>query len=494
MTRSEAEDYYQRGLEAYNKSDFITAIDYFDTALPGFPVGSYPTDWAKTHLALGKAYHSLGNSYRAFSDKLVYYLKIAILHYNAALKVLGVGSPEYGKTQEALSVAHQELLDEMDLENKIRKFQEKWRILATESYPRTDRDEARKDLVTTRQKLMGDLKNLQSIDKLPYTGFLARRSGFYSILLLLVICGSFAVYFLFFDHPFKTCSSGSIKVGGSTALYPLVQTAQKEYELGCKENSPMIDVSLKLQTGSLNGLAQVENGDVTIGASDVYANEKDLVDHQVAIVVFALVINKSFSKITKITNLNTTQIRAIYNGEVNTNTWGDVTNTAGQGSSFDIIRISRPATSGTRAAFEKFILGGVETISGPEFLISDTSEDVANSVCNTPGAIGYVSLYYAYAHAKCLTILSIDHVKPTLDSVKNNTYQFWQIEHLYTKGEATGLTKAFIDYFYSDDVKKYLHLCDIEKIGDATKCISPQYDQYGYLDITEIAPSILANH
>jgi phosphate transport system substrate-binding protein len=163
------------------------------------------------------------------------------------------------------------------------------------------------------------------------------------------------------------------------------------------------------------------------------------VDKQVAVVVFVLVIN---SNVAGVSGLGTDQIRAIYSGGF-TN-WSQV-----GGQNLDIVRISRPATSGTRASFEKYILGGIETVSGPQSLVRDTNEAVAQNVEKTKGAIGYVSLYYAKQHK--LKILSIDDYAPTIDGytqnlalVNKSTYGFWNIEHMYIKNEfAVDLVNSF---------------------------------------------------
>jgi len=48
-------------------------------------------------------------------------------------------------------------------------------------------------------------------------------------------------------------------------------------------------------------------------------------------------------------------------------------------------------------------------------------------------------------------LLSIDGVQPTATNVESNTYKFWNIEHMYTKGQPTQLEQALIDYMASKD-------------------------------------------
>src|SRR5205823_734931 len=85
-----------------------------------------------------------------------------------------------------------------------------------------------------------------------------------------------------------------------------------------------------LLNGSSNGLIQVLNNKVDIGTSDAYADpvETDLQDHQVAVVVFALVVNSKVTDAINLTNLTTDQIQAIYSGSVNN--WYEVKSSSPQ--------------------------------------------------------------------------------------------------------------------------------------------------------------------
>ncbi|HLI06216.1 MAG TPA: phosphate ABC transporter substrate-binding protein [Ktedonobacteraceae bacterium] len=233
--------------------------------------------------------------------------------------------------------------------------------------------------------------------------------------------------------------SGQITADGSTALAPLAKAVATDYEKQC--SSATITVNLG---GSKTGLSDVEAGNVQIGDSDIFrlANQTDLVDHQVAIVVFVIVVNP---QVTGVTNLTTAQLQGIYSGTI-TN-WSQV-----GGPNMKIVVVSRPASSGTRATFQQYILGGPEKITGPSSLVSDSTGTVATEVKQTAGAIGYITL--GSAKSLGLTPMSIDGNDPTNSSlIENNTYKFWNIEHMYTKGQPSGLTQAFLDYMFSSQAQ-----------------------------------------
>jgi phosphate transport system substrate-binding protein len=255
--------------------------------------------------------------------------------------------------------------------------------------------------------------------------------------------------------------SGSITASGSTALAPLVKAVATSYQGKC--SGATITVNLG---GSKTGLQQVESGAVNIGNSDVKANpatQSDLVDHQVSVVIFAVIVNKAVT----VTNLTTAQIQGIYNGT--TTNWNQV-----GVSNLPIVVVSRPASSGTRATFVKYVNGGPEKVSGPSSLTTDSTGTVITNVAQNNGAIGYAATGAAMK-VSGVTIISIDGNTPTATNVENNTYKFWNIENMYTKGPATGLSQALIDYMTSPDAI----------------ALAQQQD---YVPITQMSPEAITAH
>jgi len=159
-----------------------------------------------------------------------------------------------------------------------------------------------------------------------------------------------------------------------------------------------------------------------------------------------------------LTNITTAQLKQIYSGQV-TN-WSQV-----GGPNLPIVVVSRPASSGTRATFQKYILGGNETISGPSSLTTDSTGTVITNVAQNNGAIGYAATGPAKLNSG-VTLLSIDGVAPTSDNTTTNMYKFWNIEHMYTKGPATPLAQALIDYMTSSDAKTIAAMQDFIAITD----------------------------
>ena len=245
--------------------------------------------------------------------------------------------------------------------------------------------------------------------------------------------------------------SGKVTVSGSSALLPLAKDAAQKF----KAKNDQVSITLNAG-GSGTGLKQVSEGTVDIGNSDVFAKEKlpeakaaELVDHKVAVTVMAPVVSKEIG--TNVKSLTKAQLQDIFTGKV-TN-WKDV-----GGPDEAVVLITRPSTSGTRALFTKYALDGKEELSNKS-METDDSGTLVQTVSQTKGAIGYVALSYLMNN-NTVTPLAIDGVEPTLDNVYNGKYPVWGYEHMYTKGEAAGAVKAFIDFIMSKD-----YSADIEKQG-----------------------------
>ncbi|NEY19193.1 phosphate ABC transporter substrate-binding protein [Bacillus ginsengihumi] len=240
-------------------------------------------------------------------------------------------------------------------------------------------------------------------------------------------------------------ATGSITAVGSTALQPLVQEAATEY----MNNHSGTTINVQ-GGGSGTGLSKADEGAVDIGNSDVFAEEKDgidaskLVDHKVAVVGFAPVANKNVG----VKNLTKKQLIDIFTGKIKN--WKEV-----GGADQKIVIINRAEGSGTRAVFEKTALDGATPVKSQE---QDSSGTVQKIVSETPGAISYLA--FSYLNDKVLA-LNVDNVKPTEANVQTNKWKIWAYEHMYTNGEAKGLTKAFLDYMLSDDVQTKL----VPKLG-----------------------------
>ena len=237
--------------------------------------------------------------------------------------------------------------------------------------------------------------------------------------------------------------SGTITAAGSSALKPLADDAADSF----LNDHP--DVSITIDAGgSGEGLKQVSEGTVDIGNSDVAAEDKldetaakELVDHQVCVVTMAPIVNKDVAE-AGVKSLTKEQLISIFTGK--TTNWKDV-----GGPDENIVLVTRPESSGTRATFQKYALDGNEEASNTS-METDDSGVLLTNVKSTNGAIGYVALSYLTGDAGVETV-AIDDVEPTLENTYSGKYPVWTFEHMYTKGEPNEVTKAFLDYITGDE-------------------------------------------
>ena len=262
-------------------------------------------------------------------------------------------------------------------------------------------------------------------------------------------------------------SSKQVTAVGSTALQPLAAQAADEFG----NNHPGVTVNVQ-GGGSGAGLSQVGKGNVTIGNSDIFAEQKDgiesnkLKDHKVAVVGITPVVNADI----KVSSLTMDQLRDIFAGKI-TN-WQEV---GGQNKKISLI--NRAQGSGTRFTFEKEVMDGQETKTSQE---QDDNGAVQKIVSKTPGAISYLAFSYtAGDQAKNLKPIAIDKVRPTEKNVKNNKWSIWAYEHMYTTKKPDKNTTKFIKFVKSKDMKStvkklgYIPVNDMQVTknadGDVTK-------------------------
>lgn len=236
------------------------------------------------------------------------------------------------------------------------------------------------------------------------------------------------------------CVAGNITASGSTALLPLVQKAAQAYSAQC----PQAQITVS-GGGSSVGLSNVASGTSDIGDSDVPVTvAKDIdpasvVDHQVAIVVFAVIVNPQ----TGVSALSTSQVRDIFSGKV-TN-WKDV-----GGHDIPISLVERKTGSGTRLAFDKIIMQGTPESTNPAST-QDSTQLVLQQVASSPGGVSYVAA--SSIKDQSVVAVTLDGARPTPDDVRAGRYQYFSHEHMYTRTSPPPLATSFIQFIVSDAFK-----------------------------------------
>lgn len=263
------------------------------------------------------------------------------------------------------------------------------------------------------------------------------------------------------------CVPGTVSLAGSSAFGPIVQTLGDTYLSKCPGAHVSVDSS-----GSLDGVRLLLTQDpakaaTTAALSDGASDEAppSLNKQLVAVIVYGLVINKKVG----VDHLSADQLAGIYSGRY-TN-WSQ---SPLGGAALPIQIVGRGASSGTRQAFERDVLGGSEgelssdncqtkdrIANAPTIRCErDTTEQLVQAVSTVPGAIGYADLANQATkdavRSGQIVPVTLDNRYPQVDSLPS--YPFWTVEYLYTRGtpSISSPLGAFLAYLQSDSAQASL--------------------------------------
>jgi len=226
-----------------------------------------------------------------------------------------------------------------------------------------------------------------------------------------------------------TPETGVITLAGSTSIQPFAERWAEEYPAG----------RVIVQSGgSTAGIKAAHDGTAEIGMSS-----RALVAGEIAGLVQTVVARDGIAVIAHAGNpvqgLSLRQLRGIYAGDI-TN-WREV-----GGRDLRITVITREDGSGTRDAFEQFVMGDAHTIA-TSALVTAYSGGLRKMVSQDPGAIGYVTFSQLNAQVRPL---AIDGVEPSELAIASGRYRLQRPFVFLTRGAPRGAARAFIDFVLSD--------------------------------------------
>ena len=248
------------------------------------------------------------------------------------------------------------------------------------------------------------------------------------------------------------CSRGNkaaITLAGSTSVEPFAELLAEHY----KALHPGIEISVQ-GGGSSAGIRAVTNRICAIGMSsrELYPAETSLVEIPIALDAIALIVNAA----NPVRRLTLEQARDVFAGRIRN--WQEL-----GGPNRRITPITREEGSGTRASFEeKVMVAGMPkdkdgkttpAAFAPDALVQDSNGSVREIVASDPAAIGYIS---SGLIDKRLEAILLGGIAPTEATIRSGRYPVVRQFLFLTNGEATGTTKAFIEYALSDSGQRVL--------------------------------------
>ena len=248
--------------------------------------------------------------------------------------------------------------------------------------------------------------------------------------------------------PAASGPKGTLKVSGSTTVLPIAQKAADAY----MATHPNADIQIT-GGGSGVGVQQIGEKSVDIGMSsrELSATEKTkypaLVRNVVAKDGIAIIVNPA----NEVKVISAQTAADIYTGKITK--WsqvfgGNVPNTNNQ-----IVVVGRDSASGTRTFFDTDPTGILHGAAPTKSMLEKNSNGaVTQTIAQTPGAIGYVSIGFVDKSVKALPIWWNDPTKavsPTKENVLDKSYPINRELFMFTNGQPTGLAKDYIDFILS---------------------------------------------
>jgi phosphate transport system substrate-binding protein len=230
-------------------------------------------------------------------------------------------------------------------------------------------------------------------------------------------------------------------ISGSTTVLPVIQKAADQYM------ATHLDADIRISGGGSGvGIQAVGTGTVDIGMSsrEVSASEKTrypaLVITPIAQDGIAVIVNPA----NGIRHITLDQIRDIYLGKITK--WTEITGAHVPGTSNQIVVVGRDSASGTRSYFDESILA--KQTPARQMLEKNSNGAVLQTIGQTPGSIGYVSIGFVTGDVKALPIwFNADRiVAPNPATVKDRSYPVSRELYVITNGQPQGLTGDFIQY------------------------------------------------
>jgi phosphate binding protein len=241
----------------------------------------------------------------------------------------------------------------------------------------------------------------------------------------------------------------TITISGSTTVLPIVQKAADQYMAA----HPDADIQVS-GGGSGVGIQAIGAKTVDIGMSSRDVTKDELAKNPgfnittVAHDGIAVIVNPQ----NEIQYITPDQVKKIYLGKITK--WTEITGANVPNTNNAIVLVGRDSASGTRSYFDETVL--LKATPSSKMLEKNSNGAVTQTIAQTPGAVGYVSIGYITSDVKAVPIwYNADKIiTPSAASVKDKSYPLSRDLYIITNGQTSPLTQDFINYLLSADGQK----------------------------------------
>ena len=242
---------------------------------------------------------------------------------------------------------------------------------------------------------------------------------------------------------------GTLNIGGSTALQPLVERAANNFHAA----NPGVELKVA-DAGSGAGRMGVCQGSLDIGMSDVALTAAEMSNLncgdavQTAVAMQAFVVAANPMGPGNLAALDREQMQALFSGAVRD--WSEL-----RGARQPLHVINRLKGSGTRQSMADYLFSGDDALFRGDAAEHESNEEVASVLARTPGAVSYLGL--AYVSDPGLVTLGIRRpnglILPTKDVVGGLGWPIGGPGLAITRGQPTGLAAAFLNYMIGTEFR-----------------------------------------
>ena len=230
---------------------------------------------------------------------------------------------------------------------------------------------------------------------------------------------------------------GKIDIAGGTAHIPVMTDAAKRI----MQANPAIRITIAAG-GSGVGVQKVGEGLVDIGNTGRPLSDEEIAKYGLKSYAFAIDgVAVATNPKNPVNALTAKQIQDIFAGRI-TN-WKAV-----GGRDAAIHLFTRDEASGTREVFWEKLLKKDAIADSANVVASNGA--MKSALAGDPDAVGYVSIGHVDETVKAP---ALDGVAPTQENARSGKYPIVRKLYMNTKGEAQGLTGAFVNYILGPEGK-----------------------------------------
>lgn len=242
-----------------------------------------------------------------------------------------------------------------------------------------------------------------------------------------------------------SAAAEKLTVSGSTTVLPLAEAAAEVFNT--QQNAYFVTVTGGGTGAGITAIAE-NRSDIAMASREVTSDEKNkygnnFKEFEVGLDGICIAVSKQIYD-AGIKGLSKNQVKGIYVGE--TTNWKELGGTDEQ-----IYAIAREQGSGTRDSFNEIIIGSLTAETPGVRTVAMGSAEVKTAITGSNNAIGYLGFSYIGSD---IGIIALDGITPSIESIKNNSYELHRHLYFYTIGNPSPGAKAFIDFVEGPEGQK----------------------------------------